>query len=134
MDHATAVLLLQGFEPIASELEGLVVGQASSRREAVLQGLPFQEVHHIEMQAVALFDRVNDHDGRMPHLPQRLGLAHESRDAVGRDELGPQHFDGHQTVERDLPSEVDGAHSAAGELPQQLVVGRQRRTQTLEEG
>ena len=134
MDHAAAVDHLERFEQIAAELARFVVGQAALGLEPCLEGLAFEKIHDVQMQAAAPLDPVDHHDRRVAHLRQRLRLAHEARDGVRRGELGSQDFDGHQAIEGDLPGEVDGAHAAACELPHQLVVGRQRRTQTLEEG
>ncbi len=52
-----------------------------------------------------------------------LGLVLESAPlVVGGEHLGPQHLQGHESVQADLPGHVDDTHGAAAQLPDELVV------------
>src|SRR5258705_46712 len=86
------------------------------------------------METVLRVDLMHHNNVRMAQLGEDSGLAHKARDAIGRDELGPEHFDGHEAIECGLASEVHHSHTAASKLAKQLVVRCYCSADALEQG
>ena len=86
------------------------------------QGLALDVLHGNEHRAVVLTDFVDSADVRVIESRCRLRLAQQSgvRRGVGAGR-GRQHLDGHAAIERGILAEVDLAHAARAQRPQDPV-------------
>ena len=134
MDHAFPMRLPERRQQVAPEFTCGVDRQTPMLLEMRLEGLALQVVHHIEVQAVTFIDLVNRNDVGVSQIGEDASFVDELLDGLDRPQFGPQHLDGHGTVEGDVAGQVHRSHAAASELTQQLVLGRQSRTQALKEG
>src|SRR5713101_1397127 len=134
MDHAFPMRLPERRQQVAPELTRGVDRQAPMLLQMSLEGVPLQVVHHIEVQALTFIDLVDRNDIGVSQIGEDASFADELLDGLDRPQLGPQHLDGHGTREGYVAGQVHRSHAAASELAQQLVLGRQSRTQALKEG
>ena len=124
---------LEGFQQIAPQFARAVDRQGPGLLEPALDGVARQVVHHVERQALTLVHVVDWNDVGMTQPAEDPSLLDELRLRFDRPQLRPQDLDGHRAIEPDVARQVHGSHAAACELAQQLVVGRQSRTQALKE-
>ncbi len=128
MDDPAVVRRLQPLGDLQRDLQRLVEGQRS-RLELLRQRLPLGQLHDQEVHAVVVLDLVDAGDVGVVQRGQRLGLALEARQPLGR---GGHRFGQH--LQRDLAVElgvhgaIDRAHTSLTELRldgevQQLAAG-----------
>jgi hypothetical protein len=126
VDEALLVGRLEGFRDLGGDMDRL------GKRERPLldhfaQGLPLNILHGEEEFALDLPDLVDAADIGMAQGRGGLGLAYESRPhrqvPIGR--LG-QELEGHLAVEGRILRQVDLAHAAPPELPEDRVLPGER--------
>ena len=85
--------------------------------EPLVQAAAGQVLQLEERQAAGLADGVDLDDVRVLELGDRLGLAEEAGDGLGRGvRAGQDHLERARAIEPDLPGLVDDAHAAAAQL------------------
>jgi hypothetical protein len=107
-------------QPDAGAQVGAKVRQPRGEAAAVHQ------LHGKEVLAGVFADLVDRHDVRVIQPGGRLRLQLEAADGARRGQaLAQDHLQGHGAVQRHLAGPEDDAHTAAGDLFQQLVAGEQ---------
>ena len=112
------------FRHFDGDLESLGKSEGSQMYE-LAQQLASNELHRDEGYVVDLVDLVDDRDVGMLERRGSLGLLHETLPAefVG-DDLRREQLESHFTVELDVPSSIDDAHTAAADLFENRVMGQ----------
>ena len=87
------------------------------RSDPVLERSPGHVLHHDEVDVMCAIDVVDRDDVGMVQCRRGLGFVHEApvTVAVGVNG-GPEHFDGHRTIEPRVAGLVDDAHAALADL------------------
>ena len=94
----------------------------------MVERLPVDQVHGVEVVAVVLADGVDRDDVGVVQLGRGLGLALEALLGLGAHaQRGREDLQGHAALERDLAGLVDHAHTATADLAQQLEVAEALR-------
>ena len=100
-------------------LEQLVGAFVDEITQNLVQRLPLDQLHHIEVIAFLLADGVNRNDVGVMQRRRRLGLAGEALRGVRTQPQGGRlDLERHATIERDLACLPDDAHAAAADFPQ----------------
>ena len=123
MDDGGAVRGVERIGDLDAEVEQVVERQRAAR-DALLERLALEQLHHHEVLALLFADVVKDADVRVTQARDDAGFAEEALERLG-DAAG---FGG-QELERDVAAEagvfgfVDFSHAPAAELREEFVVG-----------
>ena len=115
----------------ASDLERLLQRQLPLALQALPQGLPLHEGHHVVEQVPGLAGVVQWDDVGMLQPCRDLDLAQEAVGAEAERQVGMQHFDGHRPVVPHVLRQVDGRHAAAPDLAFDGVAVDEGASQTV---
>ena len=121
----------QPSQALLQDGQRLVHAQAAPGESAV-QRLALHVPHGEEVAAGVLADEVNRHDVGVRHAGHGGGLGAEAADEVLlAHQFGRQHLDGHLALEDVLIAEVDVAHAALADAPEDAVVAQPLKRQTV---
>ncbi len=98
-------------------------GRQRSFFDQLLEGAPFEQLHHDERLAVVFAELVNRTDVRVLQRRRQAGLALESGQPFGRrDRLGAQQLDGDLAAKLEVFGAIDDSHATLAEGVQQAIV------------
>ena len=115
----------QAGQALLQDGQRLVHAQAAAPGQQAVQRLARHVTHGEEMAAGVLADEIDRHDVGVRQPGHGGGLGAEATDEVlAAHQFGRQHLDGHLALERLLVAEVDVAHAAAADAPEDAVVSQ----------
>ena len=120
---------------LAPDADRLGDGKPAFRLEAVGEALSLDVRHREVGESVRFADTIDGDDVRMLQAGRELGFALEARPEAGAHaELGVEHLDGDEALERPLPREVDRGHSSLAEEADDLVFSAEGGAHAIESG
>ena len=133
MHHATPVAGLQRVEKIPADPCALGKRERAAT-QAVGERLAHQMRHDVVIQAGPRTYVEHRHDVGVAQVREDVRFPEEALGGVCARELGPDDLDGDGAVEPRVAAEEDHAHAAAPQLPHDVVFGRQRCAEAIEQG
>ena len=117
--------VIQGAGDVIGHIQRFGERQPPAAAQTVLNGLALHEFHRDVFDALALPGREDLHDVRMIQAGRRHRLSLEAREItrVTR-HVRRQNFQGHRSLEGNLPRLIDCAHAAATDLGDDFITGK----------
>ena len=123
MDDAVAVRAFERVGQLGENAMRLVAGKPSVDPQTLGERHAADVAHDEVPDAVDLAEGVERQDPRVRQLRRDARLAPKSFATIGRGgKIGPQHLDRHESFERPLAREIDRAHAALPQRPDDLVL------------
>ncbi len=122
VDDALAVGVIERVGDLGQDAAALVLGELPVAAETSREGLAADIAHDEVGHSVQLAEGVERDDVRVRQLGGRLGLAAEAVVDLGRAGFGLDDLDGDFPVEREIARQIDGAHPASAQEPDETVL------------
>jgi hypothetical protein len=133
MDHVVAVRVVQRRGDFGCDPERVADGKLLFPGDAVAQGLPLDEGHHVEQIRFRLARVEQRQDVRVLEVGGELDLGQKPLGPDHGGELGPKHLERDAAVVPEVVREVNGRHAAGTDLPVQTIAFSQRRLKPAEQ-